>query len=189
MPEAIVPFPSTAHATRIAGSAHQTSSLDHEFVKDLRYPPAPDIPAARRQPVRVAGLSQTGGASPSLRLLPYFRTSAHVDQPQPSQGASLSVDPLPVKPTSPHYSWTFLLQSRIRRYDRPACKIRRHAGKRARRSDPQHTFSSRLRAFTIPRARHGRLTDSPAFTDLPRLIRRGVNLVTRLRHFVTNRHE
>jgi hypothetical protein len=36
---------------------------------------------------------------------------------------------------------------------------------------------------------HCHLTDSAAFTDLPRLIRRGVDLATRLRDFATNRHE
>jgi len=40
-----------------------------------------------------------------------------------------------------------------------------------------------------PRARHGRLTDPPASTNVPRLIRHCVDLAWRLRDLATNRHE
>jgi hypothetical protein len=46
-----------------------------------------------------------------------------------------------------------------------------------------------LRAFAAPRARHCRLTDSPASTNMALIILRAVDLATRLRDFATNRHE
>ncbi len=67
--------------------------------------------------------------------------------------------------------------------------LRQAFGGPARPSQPRHTVSSMPRFLRAPRARHRRLTISPAPTNVALIILRAVDLATRLRDFAMNRHD
>ncbi|WHZ27934.1 MAG: hypothetical protein OJF51_002732 [Nitrospira sp.] len=67
--------------------------------------------------------------------------------------------------------------------------LRQAFGGQARLSRPRRTVSSTPRSLRTPRARHRRLTNSAASTNVALIILRAVDLAMRLRDFATNRHE